>query len=176
MREDGPNQRGKISKVLWFAEEFPEEIEADLQRYYGLDFLDFFRPGSRLGWRKLVVLLEQLPPESALFTAVRNNLPEDELAGEADPSRAPWSMVETLMAVLIDEVRALSWLYASAHSGGKTVPKPSPIMRPGASRRGRRRPFDLATAQRLDPRLRGLSVEDAQEKLNRMLGRESNGS
>jgi hypothetical protein len=108
---------------------------------------------------------------------VRNRLPEDELAEEADPSRAPWSMMETLMAVLIDEVRALSWVYAQAHSGGKTVPKPSPIMRPGASRRGRRRVLDLETAQRLDPRLRGLSVEDAQAKLDWLMGRSSgNGS
>lgn len=168
MREDGPAERGKISKALWLTETFQEEVEADLQRFYGLDYLDMFRPGRSLGWRKLLVLIEKLPPEGALNTAIRNHMPEDELAGRrGDPARAPWSTVETLMAVLIDEVRMLAWSYASAHSKG-TVPKPTPISRPGARRSGRRRPISLETARRLDPRLRGLSDEEARERLERI--------
>jgi hypothetical protein len=172
MREDGPAECGKISKALWLTETFQEEIEADLQRYYGLDYLDLFRPGRSLGWRKLLVLIDQLPPEGALNTAIRSRVPEDELAARrGDPAAAPWSTMETLTAMLIDEVRMLAWSYASAHSKS-AIPKPTPLPRPGAGRTRRRRPIDLDTAQRLDPRLRGLSVSEAQARLDYMTGRE----
>jgi hypothetical protein len=171
MRENGQAERGKISKALWLTEAFQEEIEADLQRYYNLDYLDLYRPGCSLGWRKLLVLIDQLPPEGALNTAIRNSVPEDELASRrGDPAAAPWSTVETLMAVLIDEVRMLAWTYASAHSKG-TVPKPTPIARPGARRSGRRRALSLDAARRLDPRLRGLTAAQAQARLDGVTGR-----
>lgn len=171
MRPAGSHEYGKISKALWITETFQEEVEADLQRYYRLDFLDLYRPGSGLGWRKLLVLVEHLPPESALNTAIRNDLPEDNLARRAgDPVKAPWSTLESLMAALIDEVRNVGWMYASRNSES-TIPRPVPIPRPGLSARKQRgRIVDLARAQKLDPRLRGLSPEEAQDMMDRLTG------
>lgn len=75
------------------------------------------------------------------------------------------------MAVLIDEVRNLSWAYASAHSESK-IPRPEPVKRPGlATRRSKRRAISMAVARRLDPRLRGLSDEEAQAFLDKVVGR-----
>jgi hypothetical protein len=116
--------------------------------------------------------VEHLPPESALNTAIRNELPDDSLVRRAaDPVAAPWSAVEMLMATLVDEIRNLGWMYASGHTS-TSIPRPLPIRRPGLSaRRGGGRIVDLARAQKLDPRLRGLSPEEAQDKLDRLTGR-----
>jgi hypothetical protein len=174
VRQASQAESGKISQALWLTESFPEEIEADLHRYYGVDFLDLFRPGSRLGWRKLLVLIERLPSESTLNTAIRNSRSEDELAAaRPDLTEVPWSMQETLMAMLVDDIRMLSWMYASAHSPGQQVPKPSPVPRPGARRRRHRRALTLAAARKLDPRLRGLSDAQAQATLNELTGRKT---
>jgi hypothetical protein len=170
MRPDGADDSGKIQRALFITEteEYQEAIEADLARYYHLDFLDLYRPGSSLTWRKLLVLVGHLPPESALITAMRNNLPADADGGAADETKAPWSTVETLLAILIDEVRNVSWAYVQAHSD-KSVPHPKAIRRPGS--RKRRTAIDIANAKALDPRLRDLSDEEAADRLREMTGR-----
>jgi hypothetical protein len=123
-----------------------------------------------LTWRKLLVLLHHLPPESALTTAMRNDTPEKELSrSEYDPAKGRWSGVETLLAALIDEVRANTWIYAQAHSE-RTVERPAPLRRPGLPARREKR-MSLTDAQRIDPRLRGLSEEEAQATLDRLTGR-----
>lgn len=53
-------------------DEFEDEVEADLQRFYGVDYRDRFRPGggeSRLTLRRLGVLLQGLPMESDFYSA-----------------------------------------------------------------------------------------------------------
>lgn len=171
MRQAGSSEPGKITKVLWLTESYAEEIEADLQRYYGLDYLEHFRPGGNLGWRRLLVLIERLPPESALSTAIRNSMPAEEVAEQArnaDSTRAPWSTAEALLATVIDELRTLGWAYAQAHSDQKLA-RPKPIPRPGAAtRRGRR--MSLEDARTLDPRLRALPDEEALEMFRSLHG------
>jgi hypothetical protein len=170
MWEAGSPEPGKITRALWLTESFAEEIEADLQRYYGLDYLEHFRPGGNLGWRKLLVLIDRLPPESALNTAIRNMMPDDRLAELAgDPVKAPWSTIESLLAGLIDEIRILGWMYVSAHTD-KSIPRPQPVKRPGVTGRARKK-IPIEAAMRMDPRLRGLSPEEAQAALDRMTGR-----
>jgi len=123
-----------------------------------------------LTWRKLLVLLHHLPPESALTTAMRNDTPEKILSrAESDPASSRWSGMETLLAALVDEVRMNTWVYVQAHSD-KRVERPTPIRRPGLPARRERR-MSLADAQMIDPRLRGLSEEEAQETLDRLTGR-----
>lgn len=46
-----------------------------MQRYYGLDFRDYFREGggaSRLTHRRLMTLITYLPQESAFYSAVED--------------------------------------------------------------------------------------------------------
>ena len=102
-------------------------------------------------------------------TAMRNSLPESELAKQSaalDPAREQWSAVETLLATLIDEVRLGNWAYVQSWSEGR-IPQPDPIRRPGATAR-RGKVMTLADAQRIDPRLRGMDAEQAQAWLDRM--------
>jgi hypothetical protein len=102
---------------------------------------------------------------------MRNNASESELAkGESkhDPAKGRWSAVESMLASLIDEVRYNTWVYVQTHSE-KTVKRPEPIRRPGVTgRSGKVMP--LADAMKIDPRLRGLSEEDAQAFMDRVTG------
>jgi hypothetical protein len=172
----GPDVNGKIQKAIWVAESFPEEIEADLQRYYRLSFAELFRPGSGLTWRRLLVLIDHLPPEAALNTAIRNITPEERLRDNAgDPVKARWSNVESLLATLIDEVRNNTWVFMQANSD-KAIPRPDPIPRPGITETGRKlRRISLENARKLDPRLRNIPDEEAQARLDRLTrGRHGN--
>lgn len=170
MRPESPDDYGKINQAFWLTETFPEALEADLQRYYGTDLRML---GAGLSWRRMLVLVENLPPESALMTAIRNTIPEDELAArESHPERAPWSALETLLAVLIDEVRSLTWVQVQKASQ-ENVPRPEPLRRPGV-RGGPRRRLRVLTgdeARKLDPRLRGIPDDKIQETINGMIGR-----
>lgn len=74
------------------------------------------------------------------------------------------------MAIMVDEVRQLAWMYAQSHTESK-LPRPEPLPRPGVSKGSRLRPISLEAARRIDPRLRGLADAEAQEMLNRLTGR-----
>lgn len=142
-----------------------------MQRYYGLDLFDLFRPGSGLTWGKFLALVHKLPTESALNTAVRNDTPDEALAERiGDPTKSAWSNVETLLAALIDEVRSLGWAYASTHSDRK-ITKPTPIPRPGVGGKRKLRRISIENAKLLDARLRDLSDEDAEAKFRELTGR-----
>jgi hypothetical protein len=107
-----------------------------------------------------------------MSTAIRNDKSDSELAKaqyQSDPARAQWSTIESMLASLIDEIRYANWMYASVHSDGN-VPKPEPIRRPGITGR-RGKIMSLSAAQKIDPRLRGMSEEEAQAFLDRMMGK-----
>lgn len=164
MRPTVQDEHGKIRKALWVTEKWPEEIEADLQRYYGIPLTSL---GAGLSWRRLLVLIEHLPPEGALNTAIRNATPDHELArATSDAARAPWSTLESLVASLIDELRQFEWMYASAHA--KTAPKmPEPIRRPGiTARRHGKKLMRISEIRTLDPRMRDMSDDEIRELIN----------
>lgn len=107
-------------------------------------------------------------------TAIRNHTPDSVIAeSKSDPTKSKWSSAEMMLAVVIDEVRQLQWMYAQAHSD-KRIPRPDPIPRPGLPKRVTRA-IPLAEAQKLDPRLRGLSDEEAQDMLDKFTGRRRSG-
>ncbi|MFE9003074.1 hypothetical protein ACFYOY_13175 [Streptomyces sp. NPDC007875] len=103
-----------------------------------MDLLDVHR--GRLSWRRLRVLIQHLPPESATMTALRNDLTDEELAEQAehgDPEKGRWSQVEQLLALIADRVARLEYvtILANSDSKGKKPTPPEPIARPGAKPR-----------------------------------------
>lgn len=92
---------------------------------------------GRLSWRRLRVLIQQLPPESATWTALRNGLSDEELAEQADkgePEKGRWSQLDLLTAALLDATRRVEYVLICANTEKKSqrpeAPKPTP--RPGA--------------------------------------------
>jgi hypothetical protein len=55
--------RGKLTALVGLLREAPDVVEADLQRFYHVDLADYWR--GELSPRRLSVLIEQLPPDSA---------------------------------------------------------------------------------------------------------------
>lgn len=116
---------GGIRGLFRLLSEHGEAIEADLQRFYGLDIRDLFRPGAGLTWRRLRALIMGLPAESALHRS---------MGGED----AVWTLQTQLLAAVHDRLSEANWQRGNA--GSKTPSRrPSPIPRPGfrADRIGR---------------------------------------
>ncbi|GLF97546.1 hypothetical protein [Streptomyces yaizuensis] len=82
-----------------------------------MDFLDWQR--GRLSSRRLSVLIEHLPRDSAVNRA---------LHGET----AEWSVTDHLLAAVVDHLAAANWLFTSVHSDDPPDP-PTPVPRPGDS-------------------------------------------
>lgn len=105
-------------------------MEADLQRFYGIDYRDRWRPGSGLTLRRIGALLRSLPPESALHRIARNEEPH-------------WSVE----AHLLDDLRM--WLTTSKKSPAKPHPRrPSGGPRPADPERLRLLAAGRARARR----------------------------
>jgi hypothetical protein len=100
---------------------------------------------GRRSWRWLRVFIEHLPPESHTMTALRNSLPADELAEQAEkgePEKARWSQTEQLLAAVLDATRRVEWvlLCANIDQKSKRPDVPDPTRRPGAGPRPKTRP------------------------------------
>lgn len=90
-----------------------------------------------MSWRRLRVLIQHLPPESATWTALRNSMSDEELAEQADkgePEKGRWSQIEQLLAATLDATRRVEWvlLCANIESKSKRPDAPKPTPRPGA--------------------------------------------
>jgi hypothetical protein len=106
-----------------------------------------------MSWRRLRVLIQHLPPESATWTALRNSMSAEELAEQADkgePEKGRWSQSEQLIAVVADRVAELTYAYSAANSPkGKKPKRPDPIRRPGAKPVKPKKPITEAQANQL---------------------------
>lgn len=120
--------------------------------FRGIDVLDVYR--GRLSLRRLRILIQHLPPESATKTALRNAQPDDAPAGESRPDLAPWSGAEMLLAAVLDAVRMNTNVLVAANGGKPGDFKPTP--RPGIPPEKSSGPRRLTDEERraLDPRLR----------------------
>ncbi len=100
-----------------------------------MDLLDLWRGG--LSYRRLWVLIQHLPPESATRTALRESLTAEELAAAAEQTTelyGRWSHLELLMGQLIDAIAMVQWTLVALKS--KQPPElPAPFPRPGVKRR-----------------------------------------
>ena len=79
---------------------------------------DLFR--GRLSWRRLGVLVRQLPPEAALWRSI-------------DPEAAAWGLSEQLLASAVDVLAVIAWMYQSVNrpKNSRAMPMPRQIPRPG---------------------------------------------
>lgn len=108
---------------------------------------------SRLTWRRLMVLVNHLPSESATTTLARDSMTPAEIAElNKRPQRAghgAWSSSDLLMARMSDQ---LDWvIYAIYAAQGGKPKEPKPLPRPGVMR-PEDKPMDpkaLAYLQRL---------------------------
>ena len=76
--------------------------------------------------------MEQLPGESRFQTALRDAIPEDELAAMAEDQdgHGRWSHLEYLIAQLIDATKEVGYIVLSVNTEAR-IPKPEPVRRPG---------------------------------------------
>ncbi|MFD7539566.1 MULTISPECIES: hypothetical protein [unclassified Streptomyces] len=88
-----------------------------MQRYYGTDLRDLFRPGSGLTWRRLRALVVNLPTDSAL---ARTMVGPDSV----------WTLETQLLAAVHDRLSEANWQRGNAGSKSPSR-RPQPIPRPG---------------------------------------------
>ncbi|GGW80870.1 hypothetical protein [Streptomyces griseoloalbus] len=113
-----------------------------------------------MSWRRLRILIQHLPPESATWTALRNSMDPDELAAQADkgePEKARWSQLEQLVAVVADRVAHLEWALwtVNIQQKSKRPDPPEPIRRPGARPRKAKAKLNENSADRLFQLIQG---------------------
>lgn len=87
--------------------------------------------------RRLRVLIERLPPESATWTALRNAMSPQELAAQADkgePEKGRWSQQDQLLAAVYDRLSQIQYVLTcvNTESKSKWPDPPEPMRRPGA--------------------------------------------
>jgi hypothetical protein len=93
-----------------------------------------------MSWRRLRVLIQHLPPESATWTALRNAASSEELDAQADkgePEKDQWSKLEQLVSLVADRVARVEWVLwcVNIDKQSKRPNPPEPIPRPGAKPR-----------------------------------------
>lgn len=94
-------------------------MEADFQRFYGLDLLDLWR--GKLTPRKVSVLAVALPAGAVTW----------QLAGVD----SAWTTTDHLLAQVVDVLNGANWQRA----GGKDRDKPKPVLRPAEIHEARER-------------------------------------
>lgn len=111
-----------------------------------------------LSLRTLRIWIENLPPESATKTAMRNSIPAEvaeRAADEGRPDLAPWSGTETLLAQVKDELRLVRYTLLAVN--GNKAPEFEPTPRPGIppkSAQAKRKGLTDEQRAALDPRMR----------------------
>lgn len=89
-----------------------------MQRHYRVDLTDLWR--GRLSLRRLRVLVDHLPPDSATAYAV-----VDEEGQDLSALRG-WRLTDVLLARLADELAIYRWQWESAHLDKKARPRQQP--------------------------------------------------
>lgn len=129
-----------------------------LRYYNGVDLLDVHR--GEMSWRRLRVLIQHLPPESATWTAMRNGMSSAELAEQAakgEPEKGRWSQLEQLIAANVDATRRVEWvlLCSNIEKKSKRPDAPEPMRRPGAGPKKTKAQLTDKSADRLFELLQG---------------------
>lgn len=109
--------------LIDFLEEHGESIEADLQRYYNVRLSDVFT--GKLSWRRLHVLVSQLPYDSQTSLSVNG--------GEI-----LWKHNEELLAAIVDILAVANW-----QRGGGKGQRPKPVKRPHDEKKAKITPEEV---------------------------------
>lgn len=120
-------EAGGIAGLVAFLREYGAAAEADLQRYYNTPLSDL--TCGRLTWRRLAVLLGELPHDCAIGRAMHGD-------------DAEWGISEHLLAAVFDSLQVGNWQRA----GDPKASPPVQTKRPGVKDTGR-----LGNAKGLDP-------------------------
>ncbi|WP_340376604.1 hypothetical protein U5640_16800 [Streptomyces sp. SS7] len=115
--------------------EHPEELEADLLEFFGIDLLDFWR--GRLSLRRIAVLVKSLGRRHG----------RSSLAAVLDES-AEWATSDYLLARISDALEMSNFLFIKANSAddNKLTP-PDPIPRPGVDYEAEQPEFDYSSGE-----------------------------
>jgi hypothetical protein len=137
---DATGGSGELARLI---DGYGEYLVSDFQHYYHLDLTDVLRPGSGLSPRRALVLIRQLPIESATVAAMRGG-----------PEFRGWGQDRYLMATLIDAVNNLNYTLTVVNTDSKK-PKPQPpepVYRPdkAAEKKKQVNPFTAIAKQKLD--------------------------
>ncbi|MFI2031398.1 hypothetical protein [Streptomyces buecherae] len=102
-------------------QEYPDELEADLLEFFGVDLLDLWR--GRLSIRRVGVLIKSLmkkPGRSSLLQAI------DE--------RARWSDSDYILARASDALELSNYIAIKVNAEDtRDIPFPEPLPRPGGT-------------------------------------------
>lgn len=109
----------RVAAVVWLIEHHRDAVELELIKH-GERLRWMGQP--RLSWRDVWLICTSAPAGSRL-------------AAELDP-RAEWTLIEQMLATVVDSQRWLVW--AKTKDGQKGVRMPKPMQRPGAKREPRR--------------------------------------
>jgi hypothetical protein len=131
----GP-KRAALERIV---AEHSKALEGDIDHYFPrYDLRDLHRPrggASGLTWRKLDVLIDRLPGESATKTAIRDSFTDEQIAELATQERAghgPWSPDGFRLAAIEDAINRLTAITIFLAGERKGQPKmPEPVRRPG---------------------------------------------
>lgn len=105
--------------AIYAIQEHPEELEADLLEFFGVDLLDLWR--GRLSLRRIAVLVRSL--------ARRHG--RSSLAGVMDET-AEWATSDYLLARISDALEMSNFLFMKANaSDSSSLMPPDPLPRPG---------------------------------------------
>ena len=113
-----------------------------------------------MSWRRLRILIQHLPPESATWTALRNAMSDEELAaqaGKGEPEKGRWSQLEQLVALVADRLARVEWVLwcVNIEQKSKRPDPPEPIRRPGAKPRKAKAKLNENSANRLFELIQG---------------------
>ena len=116
----GVDSAGGSLSLAELIDKYGEQIYFDLHHYAGgLNLVEALQDGSGYSPRQLIMLISNLPMESATISAMRG---DDEYRG--------WGVDRYMIAHLIDSVRENTYAFLMANSK-KKPDKPEPTYRPG---------------------------------------------
>lgn len=111
--------------LVWLLREHGDALEADFQRYYGIDLVDLYK--GTLSPRKAQVLAMYLPPGAAVWQEAGTD--------------AAWDTTDYLLAEAVDALRTANWQRSGKGQKPEPLPRPTELRE---AKKKRERMFEQA--------------------------------